>query len=140
MYRVGVRINLGRFFAIVGSLLMVVAAGLLADGVENLQQLGVLPGASMTLCNVSGSLPDDTGVGDVLHGLVGYSAAPTALQAVIWAGFLGIGLTLFFRPKRPAVTRPPASACRGLPPATAPGAPRACAIGTRFARVLAVTH
>ena len=27
MYRVGVRINLGRFFAIVGSLLMVVAAG-----------------------------------------------------------------------------------------------------------------
>jgi high-affinity iron transporter len=110
MYRVGVRINLGRFFAIVGSLLMVVAAGLLADGVQNLQELGVLPGASMTLFNVSGSLPDDTGVGDVLHGLIGYSAAPTALQAVIWAGFLGIGLTLFFRPKRRPVNRPPAAA------------------------------
>ena len=44
MYRVGRRINLGRFFAIVGSLLMVVAAGLLADAVQNLQELHVLPG------------------------------------------------------------------------------------------------
>jgi high-affinity iron transporter len=110
MYRVGLRINLGRFFAIVGSLLMVVAAGLLADGVQNLQELGVLPGGSMTLFNVSGSLPDDTGVGDVLHGLVGYSAAPTALQVAIWAAFLAIGLTLFLRPKRRPAPRPPASA------------------------------
>ena len=31
MFRVGLRLNLGRFFAIVGSLLMLVAAGLLAD-------------------------------------------------------------------------------------------------------------
>ncbi len=110
MYRVGLRINLGRFFAIVGSLLMVVAAGLLADGVQNLQGLGVLPGGSMTLFNVSGSLPDDTGIGDVLHGLIGYSAEPTALQAAIWAAFLVIGLTLFLRPKRRPVSRPPASA------------------------------
>jgi high-affinity iron transporter len=110
MYRVGLRINLGRFFAIVGSLLMVVAAGLLADGVQNLQGLGVLPGGSMTLFNVSGSLPDDTGIGDVLHGLIGYSAAPTALQAVIWAVFLAVGLTLFLRPGRRQAPRPPASA------------------------------
>jgi len=110
MYRVGLRINLGRFFAIVGSLLMVVAAGLLADGVQNLQELGVLPGGSLTLWNVSAHLPDDTGIGDVLHGLVGYSAAPTALQAVLWAAFLAAGLTLFLRPARrtPAVASVPA--------------------------------
>ncbi|HUZ69978.1 MAG TPA: FTR1 family protein [Candidatus Saccharimonadales bacterium] len=110
MYRLGLRINLGRFFAVVGSLLMVVAAGLLADGVQNLQGLGVLPGGSMTLFNVSGSLPDNTGIGDVLHGLIGYSAAPTALQAVIWAAFLGVGLALFLRPQRRRAPGPPASA------------------------------
>jgi high-affinity iron transporter len=109
MYRVGVRINLGRFFAIVGSLLMVVAAGLLADAVQNLQVLGVLPGGSMTLWNMSGTLPDNTGIGDVLHGLVGYSAAPTVLQAVLWAGFLGVGLTLFLRPARRRVSSPPSA-------------------------------
>ena len=109
MYRVGVRINLGRFFAVVGSLLMVVAAGLLADAVQNLQQLGVLPGGSMTLWNVSGTLPDNTGIGDVLHGLVGYSAAPTVLQAILWAAFLGVGLTLFLRPVRRRVSSPPSA-------------------------------
>ena len=107
MFRVGLRLNLGRFFAIVGSLLMVVAAGLLADFVQNLQVLKVLPGASATLWNMSGTLPDDTGVGDVLHGLVGYSAAPTVLQAVVWAVFLAVGLTLFLRPARRPASRPP---------------------------------
>jgi high-affinity iron transporter len=109
MYRVGLRLNLRRFFAIVGSLLMVVAAGLLADAVQNLQGLGVLPGDSMTLWNMSGTLPDDTGIGDVLHGLVGYSAAPTVLQAVLWAGFLAVGLTLFLRPARGPIARPPSA-------------------------------
>jgi high-affinity iron transporter len=109
MYRVGLRINLGRFFAIVGSLLMVVAAGLLADGVQNLQELGVLPGGSMTLFDVSRTLPDDAGIGDVLHGLVGYSAAPTALQAVIWGTFLIVGLTLFLRPVKRRLSPPPPS-------------------------------
>ena len=109
IYRVGVRVNLRRFFAVLGSLLMVVAAGLLADAVQNLQRLGVLPGGSMTLWNMSGTLPDDTGIGDVLHGLVGYSAAPTVLQAVLWAGFLGVGLTLFLRPVRRGVSGPPSA-------------------------------
>jgi len=109
MYRVGMRINLGRFFAIVGSLLMVVAAGLLADAVQNLQSLKVLPGGSMTLWNVSGTLPDDAGIGDVLHGLVGYSAAPTVLQAVLWAAFLAVGLTLFLRPGPRRISGPPSA-------------------------------
>ncbi len=109
IYRVGVRINLGRFFAVVGSLLMVVAAGLLADAVQNLQGLGVLPGGSMTLWNMSRMLPDDAGIGDVLHGLVGYSAAPTVLQALLWAAFLAIGLTLFLRPARRRVSAPPSA-------------------------------
>src|SRR5579871_3845666 len=43
VYRLGHRLNLGRFFAIVGGLLMIFAAGLLVDAVENLQQLGWLP-------------------------------------------------------------------------------------------------
>jgi high-affinity iron transporter len=109
MYRVGLRINLRRFFAVIGSLLMVVAAGLLADAVQNLQGLGVLPGGSMTLWNVRRALPDDTGIGDVLHGLVGYSASPTVLQAILWAGFLAVGLTLFLRPARHRVPAPPSA-------------------------------
>lgn len=107
MYRYGVRVNLGKFFTVIGSLLLLVAAGLLANAVQNLQELRVLPGGSMTLWNMSGALPDDQGVGDVLHGLLGYSAAPTLLQLLVWLAFLGAGLWLFLRvPSRPAAARP----------------------------------
>lgn len=99
MYKLGMRLNIGRIFAVVGSLLMIVAAGLLANAVQNLQHLGVLPG-SRTLWDASGVLPDSSGVGDVLHGLVGYSAAPTLMQLIAWLLFVAVGLTLFLRPQR----------------------------------------
>ncbi len=103
MYRLGARINLGRFFTIMGSLLMVVAAGLLANAVRNLQELRVLPGGSLKLWDVGRVLPDDSAFGDALHGIVGYSAAPTVLQGVLWAGFLTAGLAVFLqRPRQRA--------------------------------------
>ena len=43
IYRLGHRLNLARFFTVIGVLLMVFAAGLLADAVQNLQELGWLP-------------------------------------------------------------------------------------------------
>jgi high-affinity iron transporter len=43
IYRLGHKLNLARFFTVIGVLLMVFAAGLLADSVQNLQQLGWLP-------------------------------------------------------------------------------------------------
>ncbi|MFN2582637.1 MAG: FTR1 family protein [Candidatus Dormibacteria bacterium] len=108
MYRLGVRVNLGRFFTVLGSLLLVVAAGLLANAVQNLQELGVLPGGSLTLWNMSRALPDDQGAGDALHGLLGYTAAPTALQFALWLTFLLAALWLFLRPA-PSVSRPRAA-------------------------------
>src|SRR6201987_2601890 len=43
IYRLGHKLNLGKFFTVIGILLMVFAAGLLADAVENLQEVGWLP-------------------------------------------------------------------------------------------------
>jgi len=53
IYRVGLRLNYQRFFTIVGAALMVVAAGLLANAVRNLQDLHVLPGGSRALWDVN---------------------------------------------------------------------------------------
>jgi high-affinity iron transporter len=95
IYRMGVRLNLKRFFTLVGAALMVVAAGLLADAIQNLQGLGALPGGGQALWNTSNFLADDTALGDVLHGLVGYAASPSLLQVVAWAAFLCVGLITF---------------------------------------------
>ncbi len=95
MYRAGVRLNLKRFFTVVGVLLIVVAAGLLSDAVENLQSLGVLPGGGQALWHTGRWISEDKGIGDVLHGLLGYAASPTALQLMAWAIFLALALAAF---------------------------------------------
>ncbi|HWE62126.1 MAG TPA: FTR1 family protein [Chloroflexota bacterium] len=104
IYRMGTRINLKRFFTVVGAGLMVVAAGLLADAVQNLQQLNVLPGGGHALWDTSRVLSDDSNLGDVLHGLLGYAATPSLLQVVVWALFLLLGLVAFLG--RPTIRLP----------------------------------
>jgi high-affinity iron transporter len=90
IYRLGHRINLTRFFTVIGVLLMVFAAGLLADSVENLQELGWLPVLSAPMWHSGRLLSENSAFGDVLHSFFGYSDAPTPLQLVIYAGYLAI--------------------------------------------------
>ena len=100
IYRMGIRFNISRFFTVVGAALMVVAAGLLANMVENLQALGVVPGANLRLWDTGGLIADNSIAGDVLHGLLGYAASPTALQLTTYLVFLVVGLTAFLRRPR----------------------------------------
>ncbi len=100
IYRMGIRLNISRFFTVVGAALMVVAAGLLANMVENLQALGVVPGADVHLWDTGSLVADNSLAGDVLHGLLGYAASPTALQLTTYLVFLVVGLTAFLRRPR----------------------------------------
>ena len=95
IYRLGARIRLRRFFTILGAALMIVAAGLLADAVQNLQELGVVPGGGDVVWNTRRFLDDGSGLGDVLHGLFGYASSPSLLQLLVWATFLTVGLAAF---------------------------------------------
>jgi high-affinity iron transporter len=100
IYKLGVKVNLRRFFTWVGAALMVVAAGLLANTVQNLQHLGVtarIPWAGIQVWDTSHLVPQDSTAGDILHGLVGYADSPTLLQATAYVVFLVVGLTLFLR-------------------------------------------
>jgi len=85
IYRLGHRVNLGKFFSVIGALLMVFAAGLLVDAVQNMQELGWLPGAGVQLWHTGGILSEDTTVGDMMHSFFGYADSPTALQAIVYA-------------------------------------------------------
>jgi high-affinity Fe2+/Pb2+ permease len=96
MYRLGHRLNVGRFFTIVGALLMVFAAGLLVDAVQNMQELGWLPGASHQLWHTGAILNEDSALGDIAHSFFGYAQSPTALQAAGYVVYLGCVLFAFF--------------------------------------------
>ena len=110
IFRLGKRINLGLFFRIIGIVLMVFAAGLLADAVENMQQLGWLPFLDHVLWNTSNFMSEDSSVGDLFHSLLGYADQPTVLQFIVWATYL-VGSTTAFvvlgRRQRAASTKAP---------------------------------
>jgi high-affinity iron transporter len=116
MYRLGKRINVALFFTVVGALLMVFAAGILVDAVENLQQLGWLPILTHPLWNTSHILSEDSTVGDIFHSFFGYADSPTVGQAVVYLSYLAIGISAFlaWRPApRPAATRSTVAAPAG---------------------------
>jgi high-affinity iron transporter len=110
IYRGALRFNLGKFFQITGVLLVFVAAGILAYGLHDLQEAGVLPGLSTLAFDLSGPMPEDSWYGAVLKSLLNYSAQTTALQAIAWVAYVAVVLTLFLMPRKVsgATTRPAA--------------------------------
>jgi high-affinity iron transporter len=74
---------------------MVFAAGLLADAVENLQQLGWLQVLDAPMWHSARLLSEESALGDVLHSFFGYSDAPTPLQLLIYVGYLAIVVVVY---------------------------------------------
>lgn len=95
IFKMGRRLNLGVFFRVIGIVLMVFAAGLLADAVENMQQLGWLPFLDHVVWNTTGFMSESSSIGDVFHSLLGYADRPTVLQLAVWVAYVAVATTLF---------------------------------------------
>jgi len=109
VYRGSVKLNVRAFFRVTGGVILVVAAGLLAFAVGEFQEAGWLPGLGAIAFDVTRTLPDGSGIGSVLHSLIGYQSAPTVLEVIAWLGYLvGAGYA-FFRPHAPATAPVPSS-------------------------------
>ena len=98
LYRGGIRMNLRTFFKVTGVILVVVAAGLFAYSVHELQEAGWLPFLESPAFDLSATLPDDEGIGAVLRGLVGYNADPGVLEVLAWVAYLVVVGALYLRP------------------------------------------
>jgi high-affinity iron transporter len=116
LYAGAVRINLTVFFRWTGLALILVAAGILSNGVHALQEYGVLPGPHTYAWNISGWY-DATGswYGALLGGMFNVSATPTVLQVVAWIGYLVPVLVLFLLPRRATRRRAEAAQPPGEP-------------------------
>jgi high-affinity iron transporter len=107
IYLGAIRINLGKFFTWTGAFLVVVAAGVLAYAIHDLQEAGILPGLNNTVFNISSTLSLDSWLGTVLKGTFNYNPAPTWLEFVAWLAYLIPVMTIFLWPSRPQVLRRP---------------------------------
>ncbi|MFD6183625.1 iron uptake transporter permease EfeU [Streptomyces goshikiensis] len=115
-YRGALKINLAKFFKWTGGMLVVVAAGVLAYGVHDLQEADFLPGLANKAFDISESVPPDSWYGTLLKGTFNFQPDPTWLQVVVWVLYLVPTLLLFFAPQRPG--RPAAPSAPAAPAAT----------------------
>ncbi|HZX38735.1 MAG TPA: iron uptake transporter permease EfeU [Streptomyces sp.] len=97
-YRGALRINLAKFFTWTGGMLVVVAAGVLAYGVHDLQEARFLGGLADKAFNISTTIPPDSWYGTLLKGVFNFQPDPTVLQVTVWALYLVPTLGLFLAP------------------------------------------
>ena len=106
LYRRAVSINLAKFFTWTGAGLILVAGGVLAYGVHDLQEARDLPGLNSLAFDVSNAVPPDSWYGTLLKGTLNFSPETTWLQAVAWLLYVIPFMYLFFRPARKPATPP----------------------------------
>ncbi len=121
VYRGALTINLSRFFTVTGAFLIVVAAGVLAYGVHDLQEARFLPGLDTLLFDVSAQVPPTSWYGTLLKGIFNFSPRTTVLEGTAWLLYLVPVMTAFvISARRRSTPRPPSAPAHGRAPSAAP--------------------
>lgn len=99
LYRRSITLNLAAFFRWTGAGLVVVAAGVLAYGVHDLQEARLLPGLGTKAFDVSSVIQPSSWYGTLLKGIFNFQPDPTVLQVVAYLAYLIPVMVLFLRTK-----------------------------------------
>ena len=97
IYRGALRLNLSKLFTVTGYALIVVAAGVLAYGIHDLQEAGILPGLTNLAFDVSAQIPPGSWYGTLLKGTINFSPATTWLELTVWVVYIVPTLILYTR-------------------------------------------
>ena len=97
-----VRLPLRWIFAATGVLVLFLAAGMASQAARFLIQADVLPSLIEPLWDTSALVPENSVVGTLLRGLVGYDARPAGMQIVFYvAALVAIASGMMLRGHRP---------------------------------------
>jgi high-affinity iron transporter len=113
LYRRALRLNIGAFFSRTAIALIVIAAGVLAYGLGDLQDAGLLPGHAWVAFDLSGHIDTGSWWVSIISGLTNLTPTMTVLQVVAWVTYLVVILRNFL--SEPAQ--------EPVAPATAPAGP-----------------
>jgi FTR1 family protein len=102
LHRGVLKVNLSRFFTWTGAALVIIAGGVLAYGVHDLQEAGILPGLHSVAFDVSATVPPSSWHGTLLKGTLNFSPATTWLEAAAWLLYVIPVLFFYLRINRAA--------------------------------------
>ena len=99
IYQGAVHMNLARFFRFTGAALIVIAAGVLAYGVHDLQEAGFVPGLDNLAWDIQG-WEVTSWYGTIVKGVFNVGPQMTVIEVVVYFAYLIPTMYLFLRPVR----------------------------------------
>lgn len=116
LYNRAIKLNLGRFFTVTGLMLIVIAAGILAYSLGDLQEAGWLPGRNWIAFDLTGHIDPGTWWVTLVSGITNLALKMTVLQVVAWGVYLVTVITAFVRSGASAPAPAPAESAAAKDP------------------------
>jgi high-affinity iron transporter len=101
LFATTVRLDLRRFFQVTGFLLILFAAGLVAHGVHEFNEVGWIPSVVEHVWDVNVILDENTVAGQLLKTLFGYNGNPSLTEMISYFVYLGVVTVLWRRDTAP---------------------------------------
>jgi len=95
LYHRAVRMNVGVFFNRTAIVLIVIAAGVLAYGLSDLQDNGLLPGRAWVAFDLTPHIDPGSWWASLVTGITELSPKMTVLQVTAWLAYLAVVIPLF---------------------------------------------
>ncbi len=110
LFTATIKLNLSKFFQVSNILLLLFAAGLVAHGVHEFNEAGLMPAVVEHVYDINRLLPERSTFGLILTALFGYNGNPSLTEMILYLAYLlGLGLTVMpwrkLAPVRPEVGR-----------------------------------
>ena len=86
------RLDVRTFFRVTSILLIFFAAGLVAHGIHELNEAGVVPAVVEHMWDTNPVLDENSGVGQILKALLGYNGNPSLTEVVAYVGYWAVAL------------------------------------------------
>lgn len=88
------KLNLRSFFRVTNVLLIIFAAGLVAHGVHEFNEAGLIPSVIEHVWDINDILNEKSELGLILKALVGYNGNPSLTEVIAYVGYLA-GITTY---------------------------------------------
>jgi high-affinity iron transporter len=99
IYKGSSRLNLKVFFNLTSLVLIVFAAGLLAHGIHEFHEAGIIPVVIEHVWDTNHILPEKSTFGQFLTAIFGYNGNPSLVEVSVYFIFLVSAIGLYFRPR-----------------------------------------
>jgi high-affinity iron transporter len=102
LFATTVRLDLRRFFQVTGILLILFAAGLVAHGVHEFNEVGWIPAVIEHVWDVNAIVDENSVPGQLLRILFGYNGNPSLTEMIAYFSYLVVVIILWRREPAPA--------------------------------------